>query len=456
MSSEEQQLMELLDCVLDGSASDAERRRFARLVEKRRDLTAEFVEQLRMHSLLQWKSDHLNLPAPKSAQSNRPRRVSARKHQLGRSWARPWAIAAALLLSAGAVTWLFMHGARDVRGSIAEVVQDHDTVWADGSTALASATRVQPGRLELVSGTASLRFRSGTVVSLTGPTSMRVDSDMLVHLDSGQTTADVPHSSKGFTVATAATDVIDRGTRFHVIAREDGGTDVLVYEGAVDLKPAAGTSATETCVRQQEAARVDRNGSIVRLVQFQKEPLSDQWKDVRPLPSVTIQGAWDNLWSTKEDSHYVINARGLGDDSRAYADHPHEWNGLTPEGLPKILENADYVRTFNEYRYLAELEISVDLARPAWLFVIFDDRSPAPDWLSQQFEDTGVRVGLDEGPWENETPNLTLGVGPGKSIDTTFSVWRKRCDKSGVVKLGPMAKGPEARAMYGIAAKPLE
>ena len=73
-----------------------------------------------------------------------------------------------------------------------------------------------------------------------------------------------------------------------------------------------------------------------------------------------------------------------------------------------------------------------------------------------QFQDTGVKVGLDEGPWPGETPDLTLGSGPGKSIDVIFTVWRRRCDKSGTVKLGAMAKGPEARAMYGIAASPLD
>jgi hypothetical protein len=204
-----------------------------------------------------------------------------------------------------------------------------------------------------------------------------------------------------------------------------------------------------------EAARVDIEGSIVRLVEFKQAPLNDQWKDVRPLQTTTIRAAWDNLWSTKADSHYLINARGLADDSAAYVDHPHEWNGTSEEGLPKFLQFADYVQTFNEYRYLTQLELSVELARPAWLYVIYDDRSPTPKWLSEQFEDTGAKVGLDEGPWENETPNRVLGVGPGISIDHVFTVWRRRCETPGVYKLGPMGKGREARAMYGVAATPL-
>ena len=48
--------------------------------------------------------------------------------------------------------------------------------------------------------------------------------------------ADIPHSVKGFTVATSAAAVVDRGTRFDVVARDDGGTDVVTYEGAVDVE----------------------------------------------------------------------------------------------------------------------------------------------------------------------------------------------------------------------------
>jgi hypothetical protein len=279
---------------------------------------------------------------------------------------------------------------------------------------------------------------------------------MIVHLDRGKVTADVPHSVKGFTIDTSAAMVIDRGTRFQVDAHEDGGIDVVVYDGAVDVQPSIDSSVVKTCLRQQEAARIDRQGNIVRLVHFEQEPASEQWKDVRPLHAITIRSAWDNLWSTKEDSHYLINARGLADDSRAYVDHPHQWNGLTAEGLPKFLQYADYIRTFEEYRYLTELELYVDLARPAWLYILYDDRSPSPAWLTEQFENTGIKVGLDEGPVENETPNLTLGVGPGKSIDVVFTVWRRRCERAETVKLGAMAKGPEARAMYGVAAVPLD
>ena len=117
---------------------------------------------------------------------------------------------------------------------------------------------------------------------------------------------------------------------------------------------------------------------------------------------------------TEDGLHCLINARGLADDSRAYVDHPHEWNGLTADGLPRFLQYADYVRTPENVRYVTDLEIQVDLARPAWLYVLYDDRSPVPAWLKTQFQDTGVKVGLDEGPLAGRNPRSFAGNGPGK------------------------------------------
>jgi FecR protein len=456
MNRAEQQLMELLDCVVDGSASDAERRRFAQLVEGRHELAAELVEQLRMHSLLQWKSDHLNNPAFNCGPTPPDTYLASSEHEEQASRSRwRWAIAAMLLLSAGAGI-LFMQGLGHVgRTPIAEIVRDQDTRWNNDSAANIQGKFVYSSNLDLISGTTSLRLPSGATLSLVGPVSMHIDSGSSVQIDRGKVMAEVPHTIKGFAVQTPSAMIIDRGTRFQVDSHEDGGTDVAVFDGAVDVQSADMKATLKTCLTQQEAARLDRQGNIVRLIHFEQEPMNEQWKEVRPLPAITIRGAWDNVWSTKEDSHYLINARGLADDCRAYVDHPHEWNGMTSDGLPKFLQYADFVRTFNDYRYMNELELSVDLARPAWLYVIFDDRSPIPAWLKEQFEDTGVKVGLDEGPWEG-TPNLSVAVGPGKSIDTVFTVFRRRCDKPGVIKLGPMAKGSEARAMYGVAAKPLD
>jgi hypothetical protein len=456
MSSAEKEIMELLDSVLDGSASDADQRCFARLVETRHGLTAEFVEQLRMHSLLQWKGDQLNLP-PRHKWIALPRsRTSSRSSSFASALNWRWSIAAVVLLACGVGILSFSAISNRSHFSIAEIVQEKEAQWDGASAATIYGKSIYPGQLELIAGTSSLQLRNGATISLVGPVSMRIDSDLHVHLDRGKIMAEVPHTIKGFAIETPVAAVVDRGTRYQVDAHEDGGIEVAVYDGSVDVHPTNSDSAVVTCLRQQEAAQIDKQGKIVRLIRFEQEPTSEQWKEGRRFPAITIEAVRGVDTSNNERLPCLINARGLADDSRAYVDHPDEWNGLTAEGLPKFLQYADYIRTPDNVRYSADLEFEIDLTRPAWLYVLYDDRSPVPTWLKSQFQDTGVKVGLDEGPWPDETPNLSLGVGPGKSIDVVFTVWRRRCDKAGTVKFGAMAKGPEARAMYGIAATPLD
>jgi hypothetical protein len=340
---------------------------------------------------------------------------------------------------------------------VAQIVGDKVATWSDGSTALEKGRLVYPGRLELTSGASELKFRSGAVVSISGTTSLRIESDMLVHLDRGMTTAYVPPAAKGFTVKTPVAEIVDRGTRFRVVAREDGATEVTVYEGEVDLRPSASLAQFQMCLRQEEAARINNRGSIDRLVRFHRDLEGEQWTNAQPLPVKTIKNVWDNLWATGgESSYYMITARGLADDSVAYVDHPHQWNGLDSAGLPKMLRRADYAQTFNDYRYISDLEVFVELSRPAMLYVFYDKRSPTPAWLTELFEDTGVEIGLDEGPWGEGMSDQAVADGPGESIDNLFRVWQRQCDRVGTFKLGPMSKTSEARAMYGIAATPLD
>jgi hypothetical protein len=146
----------------------------------------------------------------------------------------------------------------------------------------------------------------------------------------------------------------------------------------------------------------------------------------------------------------------LEEDCGAYNDFYSEWNGVTSDGLPKFLLHADYVMTRNDYRYLNGFEMLVEMARPATLYIFFDHRVSPPAWLREQFENTGADIGLDEGPWDETDSEHSLAIGAGKSIENVFSVWRRTCQIGEKVQLGPVGPGRRARAMYGIAAQPLD
>jgi hypothetical protein len=312
------------------------------------------------------------------------------------------------------------------------------------------------------SGALTLKFRSGATMTANGDVSMRIVSDMLVLLDRGKATAHVPQWAKGFTIKTKDVEVVDLGTQFGVMAREQGATDVVVFEGKVDYKPTAGpAAASETLLSQGQGVRVNKEGAIDRIVEVRRDANKGQWSSD---PSEFDQADWsdtpfksirDNIPSVELPTYYQITPRGLEDDARAYVDAPHEWNGLTSDGLPEFLLDADYVMTRNDYRYINQFEMTVELAHPAMVYVFWDHRVPPPEWLTEQFENTGVDIGLDEGPWKPGDTKHSLGVGGGESIDNVFSVWSRRCEKPETLKFGSMGKRPGARAMYGIAAKPL-
>jgi hypothetical protein len=76
-----------------------------------------------------------------------------------------------------------------------------------------------------------------------------------------------------------------------------------------------------------------------------------------------------------------------------------------------------------------------------------------PDWMRNEFTDTGVDIGLDcsKTKWHS---SHSLGVGSGRSIDFRFSVWKREIEKPTTVTLGGV-NPPEDHTlgfnMYGIA-----
>jgi hypothetical protein len=112
-----------------------------------------------------------------------------------------------------------------------------------------------------------------------------------------------------------------------------------------------------------------------------------------------------------------------------------------------------------------DLEITVRLISPATIYILLDDRVHAPDWLLRDFELVNERIGLDRGigrlqelgpdgsPIWTQRPT---GIGPGASIDETFSIWKREIPQAGDVVLGPLRGHNWDTNMYGIVAVPQE
>ena len=467
MDAIERRFKHLTQLAMDKIATDEERAELARLSAAHPELIATVADDLMIDALLKWQSGNIGEDLPllggSMASGQRPTRLKNRK--TSPLWTGM--LAATVLIATGLAAWRFARP-NAVDSVIADIVHQQGVVWSDDSTALGANETVRSGRLSSSRGEYTLRFRDGTTVRVVGKASLDIKSKMLVQLNNGQATANVTHGSTGFTITSELVDVVDQGTQFG-ISVDNGRADVVVFDGKVDVQSKLVNSGKQRRLTQGDAVKIDRKGAFDRLADIRRDVDGRWWSGDRPnADRNVIARVTDNIWGGAEKyACYQTTYHGLQDDALAYSDNPnHQWNGLTADGLPDFLRGADYIRTFNQCRYMDYFKMTIEFSKPANLYVFADNRVPPPAWLTEQFEDTGVDIGIDEGPWLDDIDptyrkldvNKTA-VGAGKSIDNVFSVWRRRCIDGKPITLGNVgqrgSEGGQGRAMYGVAATPL-
>ncbi len=129
---------------------------------------------------------------------------------------------------------------------VATLVQAADCAWDAPVEPLRAGSRLLPGELRLRKGVARVRFDSGPVVTLEGPTALRVESDSAATLVSGKVVFRDDHDAAGFALRTPRATLLDVGTEFAVVVDRDG-EEVHVFDGEVSRLPqgAQGGNAPE-------------------------------------------------------------------------------------------------------------------------------------------------------------------------------------------------------------------
>jgi hypothetical protein len=499
------ELKRLVAELADGTLTDEQERRLAELLRQDADARAYYLDYMALLTSLQWEyattasmsGDAMPAgvgPTAREAGADERARPPARRAPRGaRPMHRPWlprAIAVAscaiALLVGGFIAW--RHAAvvpprphpaagpedRDrpdiaagpARGrtplgrgdaAIASLVDARNVSWAQGQAPIAVGTRLGPGEIRCTSGTLRLVFDAGALVTLEGPADLRVLSGMRIRAVRGRITARVDDRAKGFAIETPNTVVVDQGTEFGVEVDDSGQTGVVVFEGLVDLSPPE-TAAGPAPIRrlaQGEALRVGRGGGLSRIVAVERRPGDDAWSTGPSADrGAVIRSVRDNIRGLESSKYYRVVHRGLDEDVPAYVDRLHQWNGVDAGGLPEFLRGLDYIMPFNDDKRSTDLQITVQVARPATLYVFFDDRVEVPPWLSERFTDTGFDIGMDECTPPQSVIPKAAGRGPAASIDNTFSVWKRDLDRDESIQLGAMGRKKPTQAMYGIAAAP--
>lgn len=335
--------------------------------------------------------------------------------------------------------------------------------------------------LRVTRGRLRLDFDHGTQVDLQAPALYEVGSAMRTRLYRGRATVKVAEGAEGFTIDTPGASVIDLGTEFGVEVDSEGQTDVVVFEGMVDVSIARDLGGDEGAELDRKrlfgggAMHINRQGTASRISWLPSDRFTHGEQRAEPSSrKPLITSVSDNLNRRETWSFYEIVSGGMREDSKAFVDRQHhEWNGVEQSGMPEYLLGGDYVRTFNDDKVAGQIEIEVELSAPAQLYVLWCDRIPAPAWLVRDFEQTGDYIGVDEGDHVFPEESVVFrgatavsaehsivrrgpsGIGPGKSIDARHSVWRRVVKHPGTVRLGALETKKLAINMYGIVATPL-
>lgn len=385
------------------------------------------------------------------------------------SWRSPLLVIAAGLLLAIGITTAVQKWNQDSVGSSAgppilakvEPASEECTWYVEQAERLAAHNYLSGDLIRVTSGKLEIQYLHGSKVILHSPAAYQLITGMKSRMLLGRLTATVTDAGKGFSVLTPRATVIDLGTEFGVEVNNDGATDVVVFKGEVDVDYNDHTDHSNARrLRMGEAVHFDSAGTASRIVSINGRTYSSETLKGLPQPAV-INEVYDNIERTSSlMSYYEIVQQGMQEDALAFVDREaHQWNGCDESGIPEYLIGADYVKMFNNDKFNHNISVSVKLAMPANLYVLFDDRLPIPAWLAEGFQDTGDNIGMDTGPffsngyWHNtETPP---GIGPANSVEDTLSIWVKEVSEPGIVYLDSTEAPRSEPNMYGIAATPL-
>lgn len=123
---------------------------------------------------------------------------------------------------------------------VAELTGIHQATWQQGQAGTMIGAHLPAGHsMALQSGLVEITYHDGVRVVLEGPCQFFVADVGAGRLESGCLFAQVPPAGQGFAITTPTATVVDLGTQFSVVASAEG-TDVIVVQGVVELKPYRG------------------------------------------------------------------------------------------------------------------------------------------------------------------------------------------------------------------------
>ena len=202
--------------------------------------------------------------APAKVGRYRLRRVvgesSASREQVRRRWAPDWrtaaGLAATLAVAATVVIWAILDRSRPT--VVAQVTKTAAGVaWSGGSKYSAGAFVPAGQALAIDRGRLLTTLASGVQIVLEGPAELQLLSPSRVYLAKGRMSVAVPRQAMGFIADSPVGEFIDLGTEYTLKLQSEGGYELHVFSGLVEVRPTEGAAAGPLTIPEGRGLRYD-------------------------------------------------------------------------------------------------------------------------------------------------------------------------------------------------------
>ncbi|MDD7984042.1 FecR domain-containing protein [Lentisphaera marina] len=260
--------------------------------------------------------------------------------------------------------------------------------------------------LEIDSGMVLLRYENGAEIKLEGPCRYELKSLTYSKLAYGSLAARIPQAAQGFTVDSPTASVVDLGTEFSMLVKEDGETEVFVFEGEVEtsLIGEDGNSLKHARLSKNEGVKI---GKDLELLDEVNHASSFIRMDAQDNPPIDISPAYVQAVSNDDPVAYWRFEQGrefLNEKSELY---PMSFeNGL--EALDGFLsfqqDNEHFIQVdspiegINSNGYSVEFWINPDEYRSQMSLLSFV-LPGKPTWHLLYTSLTGKNDGLRHSPF---------------------------------------------------------
>ncbi len=326
----------LLNSLADGLLTPEEEARLAEILKSDAAARRRYRQFMGLQASLMWDYAALATPASEVA----PMRETVKS----RRWPVIWAMAATIVFAATlAAIWIPRHS-KDPISSVVELVSATGAVsWSDDSgnqrVGLARGTKLTEGTLvvESEAGSAQLRFRDGTQLTLSGEAELAFSEtgQKRLTLRRGTFTAEVSPQPAGhpLLIRTTTAELTVVGTSFS-LAADPRQTALNVETGKVRMRRLADGQSVDVSARHAAVAFLDARSEL-RPAQSEFPPTSWSQSFSTP-PSSNSRGEWlaaDDALAGRMRAVPYVAARGkdgvpiihYGVSARV---EPHEPGGL--------------------------------------------------------------------------------------------------------------------------------